>query len=153
MSTTTFAGPVKAGDILNTTGTTLSENVANQGQATMVQVAAVTEAETDDPAWSGIVIPANSQITRMAVLITTAWNNPLHVGRKDTVASSTNYFVNTFPLAVGLQEATAQVNHEDIWRNTGALDIHLTYTGNDGGGDPGAGVLIVEYIQNNNLTV
>ena len=35
--TTTFSGPIKAGTILNTTGTTLGDNVKNVGQVVMAQ--------------------------------------------------------------------------------------------------------------------
>ena len=35
MATTTFSGPIKAGTISNTTGTTLGDNVRNTGQVTV----------------------------------------------------------------------------------------------------------------------
>jgi hypothetical protein len=37
MATTTFSGPVKAGTISNTTGTTLGQNIKNTGQVAMAQ--------------------------------------------------------------------------------------------------------------------
>ena len=37
MASTTFSGPIKAGTISNTTGTTLGDNVANVGQVVMTQ--------------------------------------------------------------------------------------------------------------------
>ena len=37
MSTTTFSGPIKAGTISDTTGTTLGGNVKNTGQVVMSQ--------------------------------------------------------------------------------------------------------------------
>ena len=37
MATTTFSGPVKAGTISNTTGTTLGEDIRNTGQVVMSQ--------------------------------------------------------------------------------------------------------------------
>ena len=37
MATTTFSGPIKAGTISNTTGTTLGSNVKNTGQVVMAQ--------------------------------------------------------------------------------------------------------------------
>ena len=37
MATTTFSGPIKAGTISNTTGTTLGDNVKNVGQVVMTQ--------------------------------------------------------------------------------------------------------------------
>ena len=37
MATTTFSGPIKAGTISNTTGTTLGDDVRNTGQVVMSQ--------------------------------------------------------------------------------------------------------------------
>ena len=37
MATTTFSGPIKAGTISNTTGTTLGDDVRNTGQVVMTQ--------------------------------------------------------------------------------------------------------------------
>ncbi len=37
MATSTFSGPIKAGTIKNTTGTTLGSDVANVGQVVMTQ--------------------------------------------------------------------------------------------------------------------
>jgi len=155
MSTTTFSGPVKAGNIFNTTGTTLSENISNQGQATMVQVAELTQANGPDPAWTGIVIPANSQITRIAALVTTgATTNSLHVGRRDSVSTDYNYFVDTLVVtSVGLHEVSgSKVGTPDGWKDIGAIDCHLTYLWSETGAAAGVATIIVEYIQNNNLT-
>lgn len=163
MSTTTFSGPVKAGNIFNTTGLTLSENLSNQGQATMVQVAKIDEADPasgSDPVWSGIVIPANSQITRIALLVYTTFSSGMYIGRSDSVSSSASYFVDsttvtTFNIttARGLFEVSTEANNTataaSSWKDTGALDVHLTTNNSTGSG---TGTLIVEYIQNNNLT-
>ena len=37
MATTTFSGPIKAGTIRNTTGTTLGSDIKNTGQVVMAQ--------------------------------------------------------------------------------------------------------------------
>ena len=68
MANTTFSGPIKAGTISNTTGTTLGDNVANVGQVVMTQSSdvALTHATTTATAL-GIIIPANSQIINMIV--------------------------------------------------------------------------------------
>ena len=46
MATTTFTGPIRAGNILNTTGTTLSRDVANVGFVVMAQSSPVTQASS-----------------------------------------------------------------------------------------------------------
>jgi hypothetical protein len=50
---TTFSGPIKAGNIFNTTGTTLGTDVKNVGQVVMCQSQAVTQADGT----TNIVIP------------------------------------------------------------------------------------------------
>jgi hypothetical protein len=43
MATTTFSGPIKAGTIKDTTGTTLGSDVKNVGFTVMAQSAAITQ--------------------------------------------------------------------------------------------------------------
>lgn len=151
MSTTTFSGPVKAGNIFNTTGTTLSKNLSNQGQATMVQVGRVKE-NVGDPGWTGIVIPANSQITRIAFLVWSVLTGTSDVGKSNADGEVDDWFVDGVALtSVGLTEVTTEIKagYEPHWKDTGPLDLHLTFTDATGTGNA---ILIVEYIQNNNLT-
>ena len=69
MGTTTFSGPIRAGNIRNTTGTTVGTDIANVGYVVMTQQhvmdisgnAAITAQVTD------IVIPANSKIVNIIV--------------------------------------------------------------------------------------
>ena len=42
MASTTFSGPIKAGTIKETTGTTLGTNIKNTGQVVMAQTFAVS---------------------------------------------------------------------------------------------------------------
>ena len=46
MATTTFSGPIKAGTIANTTGTTVGTDMANVGFVVMSQSAAITQSTT-----------------------------------------------------------------------------------------------------------
>ena len=70
MASTTFSGPIKAGTIANTTGTTLGDNVKNVGQVVMTQSSdvALTHATTTATAL-GIIIPANSQIINIDIVV------------------------------------------------------------------------------------
>jgi len=68
MGTTTFTGPIKAGDILNTSGTTVGSDVANVGYVVMAQTSAVTQASSA----TTIVIPAGSQILEIDLNVITA---------------------------------------------------------------------------------
>ncbi len=65
MGTTTFSGPIKAGIIKETTGTTLGSDVKNTGQVVMSQSQAITQAVGT----TTMVIPANSQILSIALSV------------------------------------------------------------------------------------
>ena len=67
MGMSTFTGPITAGDVLDTTGTTAG-TVKNVGTVVTVQSAAVTQAGTATAATTGICIPANSHILRIDIL-------------------------------------------------------------------------------------
>ena len=150
MATTTFSGPIKAGTISNTTGTTLGTNIKNVGQVVMSQSAAITQSTT--AAATGIVIPANSQILEATVFVTTAWDNSstLSIGTSATsnelataVAVST---INTIKLA-----SQATITDADAWVDVGSTDVEIYVDASATTADAGIGILTVTYIQNNNL--
>ena len=73
MGTTTFSGPIKAGTIRNTTGTTLGTDVANVGQVVMSQTFAADLSNGAIAAdTTNVVIPANSQIIDCVIDVITA---------------------------------------------------------------------------------
>ena len=142
MGTTTFSGPVKAGTIREGAS-------ANVGTLVCAQSAAILEISTE--ADTGIIIPANSQIINMYVLVQTAWDggtNTLDVG----ISGDTNLFVDGLPVTVlGNHRATAAYSGTEAnWRDVGTSDITL-YIKSVATGS-GAGVLTVQYLQNRNLT-
>jgi len=150
MATTTFSGPIKAGTIANTTGTTLGSNIKNTGQVVMSQSAAITQSTT--AAASGIVIPANSQIVEIYVYVTTAWDNSstLSIGTSSTstelataVAVTT---INTIKLA-----SQATITDADTWEDIGSTDVKIFTDSSATTSDTGVGTLTVTYVQNNNL--
>jgi hypothetical protein len=150
MAQTTFSGPIKAGTISNTTGTTLGSNIANVGQVVMSQSASITQSTT--AAESGIVIPANSQILEATVFVTTAYDNSatLSIGTTATstelataVAVST---VNTIKLA-----SQATITDADNWKDIGTTDVKIYTISSATTADAGVAILTVTYVQNNNL--
>jgi hypothetical protein len=150
MATTTFSGPIKAGTISNTTGTTLGTNIKNVGQVVMSQSVAITQSTT--AAATGIVIPANSQILEATVFVTTAWDNSstLSIGTSATsnelataVAVST---INTIKLA-----SQATITDADAWVDVGSTDVEIYVDASATTADVGRGILTVTYVQNNNL--
>ena len=150
MATTTFSGPIKAGTISNTTGTTLGDNIKNTGQVVMSQSVSITQSTT--AAATGIVIPANSQILEATVFVTTAWDNTstLNIGTSATsteiataVAVST---INTIKLA-----SQATITDADAWVDVGTTDVKIYVDSSATTADAGVGVLTVTYVQSNNL--
>ena len=61
MANTTFSGPIKAGPISHTTGTTVGTNVKNTGHVVMSQSAKIVYTNVTDLS-TNIVIPAKSHI-------------------------------------------------------------------------------------------
>ena len=142
MGTTTFSGPVKA-------GTVREGAAANVGTLVCAQSAAILEISTE--ADTGIIIPANSQIINMYVLVQTAWNggtNTLDVG----ISGNPDLYVDGLPVTVlGNHRATAAYSGTEAnWRDVGTSDVTVYIKSVATGA--GAGVLTVQYLQNRNLT-
>ena len=147
MGTTTFSGPIKAGPITNTTGTTVGTDVKNVGFVKMAQTAGWTQSTT--AADTGIVIPANSQITEIIINITTA------CGAADISMGTTSTSTELFSaLAAGTAAnvfkygSTGTNTDGDTWADIGSSDlpIYIDFSA----GTTGIGFVTVEYIQNIN---
>ena len=146
MATTTFSGPIKAGTIANTTGTSVGTDMANVGFVVMSQSAAITQSTT--AAASGIIIPAHSQILECTVFVTTAYDNSatLSIGTSSTstelataVAVST---INTIKLAT-----QATITDADNWLDVGATDVKIFTDSSATTSDAGRATLTVTYVQ------
>lgn len=158
MGTTTFTGPIKAGDILYTTGTTPGTDIANVGYTVMAQSGTVNQATNVGSAGvykTDIVIPAGSQILSMSVLKTTAWTGNATTVNVGTNATATQLAVagdNDLSTTLGISaiipgnDATRVGN----WKDVGTTDVQI-YTKSTNTGN-GVGVLTVTYIQARDLT-
>jgi len=142
MGTTTFSGPVKSGTIREGAS-------ANVGFVVMSQSAAITELAANTA--TSIIIPANSQISNMYVLVQTAWDggtNTLDVG---TSADPDLYCDGLAVTALGNHRVTAAATGTEAnWKDIGTSDVTV-YVDSVAGGS-GTGVLTVEYLQNRNLS-
>ena len=150
MGTTTFSGPVKAGTISNTTGTTVGTDMKNVGFTLMAQSAAITQSTT--AAASGIVIPANSQIVECYVYVTTAYDNSatLSIGTSSTSTElCTAVAVSTANVIKLGSQAT--IADSDEWEDIGSTDVKIFTDSSATTSDAGVATLTVTYIQNNNL--
>ena len=157
MGTTTFTGPVKAGNVLNTTGTTVG-SLANVGFVVMSQSAPVAQATNVAVAGlykTTIVIPAGSQILSVSVHKTTVWNGVATTVNVGTNATATQIAVaadNDLSTTLGI---TAIVPGNDsarslVWKDVGTSDVQIYMLSTNTG--TGVGVLTVTYVQANNLT-
>ena len=150
MATTTFSGPIKAGTIKDTTGTTVGTDMKNVGQVLMVQSAAITQSTT--AAASGIGIPANSQIVEMSVYVTTAWDNSstLNIGTTSTSTELATGIVVTVVEKIKLA-SQATITDSDAWEDIGSTDVKIFTDSSATTADAGVATLTVTYVQNNNL--
>ena len=157
MGQTTFSGPIKAGIIKETTGTTLGSDVKNTGQVVMAQTfstgttlaggASAANATT-------VVIPANSQIIDIVIdkpIVMAGATCVFSIG--DTVGGNAT-FLNAFSITVassfGRAYPTVEAGGTRAWADTGTADVKLTFTttGATSAGEIRATIL---YQQNSNL--
>jgi len=150
MGTTTFTGPVKAGDVLDTTGSTAGL-VKNVGFCVMAQSYALTQAATATATATTICIPANSHILSISFAATVAFTSTdtLSVG---TSATATELVAATSVSAIGILALTpgTDATRTAKWIDVGVDDV-IIYV-DSGSTGSGVGVLTVTYVQAENLT-
>ncbi len=150
MATTTFSGPIKAGTIKDTIGTTVGTNVANTGFVTMAQSIIVDITGASALNQRVAIVPANSQIIDVILNVTTA-NTDTGAA---TVSVGTTADANAFLDAVNVKAlGTTHGTLDTEATNVGTTDLEVLadFTGATGDGT-GAGTVTVMYLQNNNLS-
>ena len=157
MATTTFSGPIKAGTIKNTTGTTVGTNVKNTGQVVMAQTF-TTGSTLDDGASAAnettVIIPANSQIIDIVLDKPTVMAGATCVfSIGDTVGGNAT-FLNSYSVTIasgaGRAYPTEEAGGTLAWADVGTSDVKLTWT-STGATTAGQIRVTVLYQQNNNL--
>lgn len=148
----TFTGPIKAGPIKFTTGTTLGQDVANVGTVATVQSEAITQATNGSVAGvytTSIVVPAGSLITDIKLYVTTAWT-----GAASTLGIGTTALATKFTAAgavaggtIGLVSVNpgTDATRTAAFVNVGTADNRIVVTSSNTGS--GAGTLVVTYVQ------
>ena len=151
MGTTTFSGPIKAGTIKDTTGSTVGTDITNVGSVVMAQSAVIDIAGASSADQVVATIPANSQIVDAILNVTTANDD----GTASTVVVGTsgdpNAFIpSTSVQAVGTTRGTLDTEATDV----GSTDIQVLadFAATDGDGTAGVATVTILYIQNNNLS-
>jgi hypothetical protein len=150
MATTNFSGPITAGQIRNTTGTTLGENIKNIGQVLMSQSVIVDIIGASHLDQVCAVIPANSQIVDVILNVTTV-NNDTGTA---TVSVGTVADADAFLATVDAKTlATTHGTLDTEATNVGTTDIQVLadFTGSNGDGTTGAATVTVLYMQNNSV--
>jgi len=150
MGTTTFSGPIKAGTIKETTGSTVGTDVKNTGSVVMAQ-SAVIDIIGNSANTTVATIPANSQIIDVVLNVTTV-NNDTNAATI-TVGTTTDvdaFVPSTNAKALATTRGTLDTEATDI----GSTDANVVayFTATDGDGNTGASTVTVTYIQNNNLS-
>ena len=150
MGTTTFTGPIKAGSVLDTTGTTAG-TIKNVGFVAMAQTAAITQTESLTAYNTGIVIPAYSHILNIQFLVTTGWaaTATISVG---TSATATELVVGQSLATVGQVSAGpgTSATRTANWSNVGSSDVIIYVLSAASASPAGEGDIIVRYIQAEN---
>jgi hypothetical protein len=147
MANTTFSGPILAGGIKNTTGTTVGSDMKNTGYVLMSQTEAVDQTATTST--TNIIIPAKSQLVSADLYVSVVWSGAATTTGLGYVGDATAF---TAALAIaggtlGIIKITAGANKArvDAWADVGDTDRRLLLTHNNTG--TGDGWLTVTYIQ------
>jgi len=152
MANTTFSGPILAGTIKNTTGTTVGTDMKNTGQVVMAQThaidlsgGAIAASATD------MIIPANSQIIDIVFDIITAASGTTDIS-VGAVGGSATAFVNAYTIGTtaGRQYPTTKAGGALAWEDVGTSDVRLNVT-NSAATSAGECRITVLYQQNTNL--
>ena len=151
MGASTFSGPVKAGPISQTTGTTVGSDVANVGFVLMAQSAVIDIIGATAADQVVATIPAGSQIVDVILNVTTA-NDDTGTA---TVAVGTSGTATAFLPATSVKSAATT---RGTLTNSAATDVGTTdiqvladFTAQNGNGTAGAATVTVLYLQARDL--
>ena len=158
MGITTFSGPIKAGIIKETTGTTLGSDVKNTGQVVMAQTFSTGTTLSSGASAANnttVVIPANSQIIDIVLDKVTAMATATAVFSVGDTVGGNATFINEYDVTVasgaGRAYPTEEAGGTLAWADTGTSDVKLTWT-STGATSAGEIRVTVLYQQNNNLS-
>ena len=147
MANTTFSGPILAGGIKNTTGTTVGSDMKNTGYVLMSQTEKITQAAATST--TDIIIPAKSQLVSADLYVSVVWSGAASTAGLGYVGDATAF---TAALAIaggtlGIIKITAGASKArvDAWADVGDTDRRLLLTYNNLGA--GEGWITVTYIQ------
>ena len=136
MGTTTFSGPIMAGTIKDTTGTTVGSDIKNTGQVVMAQsfstgtslASGASAANVTD-----VVIPAKSQIIDIVLDCPTAMAGATAVLSIGDTVGGNGTFINEYSITAasgaGRKYPTTESGGALSWAETSdTTDVRLTWT-------------------------
>ena len=154
MGTTTFSGPIKAGTLKETTGSTVGTDVANTGFVLMAQSASIVYGANGSTTTIA-TLPANSQIFQITLDVTTAFN----AGTTNTIDFGDGTTADKYADALAAGSiarvlATSDVSQITNLVDVGTSDVQVVATYNQTGSaaSAGAATATVLYLQNRNLS-
>jgi len=151
MANTTFSGPILAGGIKNTTGSTVGSDMKNTGYVLMAQTVAVDQTATGTS--TDIIIPANSQLVAADLYVSVIWSGGASTTGLGYVGDATAFTaagaVAGGTLGIIKITAGASKARVDAWADIGDTDRRILLTNTNTGA--GEGWLTVRYIQNVNV--
>jgi len=153
MGTTSFSGPIKAGTIATTTGTTVGTDMKNVGQVVMAQSLAIDlSSGVISASATDVIIPANSQIIDIVFDIITAASGTTNIS-VGAVGGSATAFVNAYTIGTtaGRQYPETKAGGALAWEDVGTSDVRLNVT-NSAATSSGEVRLTVLYQQNTNYS-
>jgi hypothetical protein len=160
---TEFQGPMIVGSVLASDGTGVLAGVGgttgtcNQGYTAMVQSCVITQATNTGSAGQfacPIVIPSQSQIISIRLMVTTAWSGGspnLGIGTSGSATALTAAGAVTGSGTLGQQTIVPGTSLTQIanWDNVGTQDVQIVVLSTNTGA--GVGTLSIEYVQGINL--
>jgi len=144
MSFSTFSGPVRAGTVRYTTGTTPGL-VDNTGVVVLVQSAALG-LTTSTP----FILPAGSQILNIYIDVTTTFTTSATLAVGDATTAAKYVTAITTP-AAGRQTITYTAAQLTAMYNVGTTDAQIVVTIAGTTATAGAGIITIEYAQKSSL--
>jgi hypothetical protein len=150
MAQTRFSGPIKAGTIPETTGTTVGTNVANVGYAVMAQSATIDIIGASAANQVVATIPAGSQIVDVLLNVTTVNNDTgtaaVVVG---TSADADAFIPSTSVKSLATTRGTLDTEATNV--GTSDIQVLVDFTAQNGDGTTGAATVTVLYLQNRGM--
>ena len=156
MATTNFSGPITAGNIRNTTGTTVGSDVKNTGQVLMSQSILISmAAAAGGNTYNVGVIPKNSQIVevlmRFAIGSNAGTSATMSIGKTDSGGATAAFYTaaqDGKTVAEHTQQTSAFDNMDRVNEDTRITATLITI---GTASTTGQASVTITYIQANNL--